>query len=405
MKISKDKIRAYALKNAIHYKGKANQGAVISGLFAEGLKKDEVKKYSGKIKEVINEVNKLSLEEQKKDFEKFADLVSEREIREGLPELPNVSKKGIVTRFRPAPSGPLHIGHVMSILSASMYVDKYGGKFYVIIDDTSSETTLKDSYKNIKQDCDWVFGNVTEYINSSDRMDLYYSYAVSLIEKKSAYVCTCSAEDFREFVKNKKDCPCRKKSVKENIVDWEKMISKSSAKNFKVGGAVLRFKSENGMKDSNPAMRDFPLARINELKHSLQGNKYRVWPLMNLVVSVDDMELKMTHIIRGKDHRDNAKRQKMIFDVFGKKYPWSFFTGRIKFTDLVLSKRKIASMIKSGEVSGMDDEKLPTVASLKKRGYKPETFRKFVEQRGLTQVDKVISSKEFFQILDVFNKE
>ncbi len=404
MAITKDKIRAYALKNAIHYNGKANQGAVISGLFAEGLKKEEVKKFSGKIKEIINEVNKLSLEEQKKDFEKFKDLISERKVREGLPELPDVNKKtGVITRFRPAPSGPLHVGHVMSILSASMYVNKYGGKFYVIIDDTSPEATLKNSYKSIKQDCDWIFGNVAKYINSSDRMELYYGYAVSLIEKGSAYVCTCSAENFREFVKEKKDCPCRKKSVKENILDWEKMISKKSGKNFGVGEAVLRFKSL--MKNPNPAMRDFPLARINETRHSLQGNKYRVWPLMNLVVSVDDIELKMTHIIRGKDHRDNAKRQKMIFDVFGKKYPWSFFTGRMKFTDLVLSKRKISEGIKSGEFSGEEDEKLPTIASLRKRGYKPEAFRKFVEQRGLTQVDKVISSKEFFQILDIFNKE
>jgi len=112
----------------------------------------------------------------------------------------------------------------------------------------------------------------------------------------------------------------------------------------------------------------------------------------------------MTHIIRGKDHRDNAKRQKMIFDVFGKKSPWTFFTGRMKFTDLVLSKRKIASMIKSGEYSGTDDKKLPTIASLRKRDYKPEAFRKFVEQRGLTEVDKVISSKDFFKVLDEFNK-
>jgi len=400
--MNKDTIRAYALKNAIHYNGKANPGAVISGLFAEGLKKEQVKEYSQKIKEVVEEINKLSLEEQKKDYEKFKDLISEREVREGLPELPDVPKKGIITRFRPAPSGPLHVGHIMSILSASMYVDKYGGKFYVIIDDTSPETTLKESYKNIKTDCDWIFGNVAEYINSSDRMDLYYGYAVSLIEKKKAYICTCSADDFKELAMKKKECPCRKKTEKQNISDWEKMISKNSKNNFKQGDAVLRFKSS--MSDPNPAMRDFPLARINEHGHPLQGKKYRVWPLMNLVVAVDDMELKMTHIIRGKDHRDNAKRQKMIYDVFEKKYPWTFFTGRIKFTDLVLSKRKISAMIESGEVTGMDDEKLPTVASLKKRGYKPEAFRKFVEQRGLTEVDKVIDSKEFFQILDTFNK-
>jgi glutamyl-tRNA synthetase len=407
MKISKDKIRAYALKNAIHYNGKANQGAVISGLFAEGLKKEEVKEYSGKIKEVIDEVNKLSLEEQKKDYENFKDLISERDTREGLPELPNVPKKGVVMRFRPSPSGPLHIGHIISNLASSMYVEKYGGKFYVIIDDTSPETTIKDSYKKIKEDCDWIYGNVAEYINASDRMDLYYGYAVALIEKKSAYVCTCSSESFKDLAMKKKDCPCRGKSVEENINYWEKMISKSK-NNFNVGGAILRFKtpeSLGGMKHKNPAMRDFPLARINEKEHPLQKNKYRVWPLMNLVVAVDDIEMGMTHIIRGKDHRDNAERQKMIFEVFGKEYPWTFFIGRIKFTDLVLSKRKITSMIDSGEFSGSDDEKLPTISSLRKRMYKPEAFRKFIELRGLTEVDKVISSKDFFKVIDDFNKE
>jgi glutamyl-tRNA synthetase len=407
MSIGKDKIRAYALKNAIHYKGKANAGAVISGLFAEGLKREEVKDYSQKIKEIVDEVNKISFEEQEKDYENFKDLVSERDIREGLPELPDVPKLGVVMRFRPAPSGPLYIGHIISNLISSMYVKKYGGKFYIIIDDTSPETTLKDSYKNIKEDCDWIFGNVSEYINSSDRMDLYYGYAVSLIEEKSAYICTCSAESFKELATRKENCPCRKKTVKENISDWEKMISKKSDKNFKQGEAILRFKTPEkygGMKHKNPAMRDFPLARINETKHPLQGNKYRVWPLMNLVVAVDDMDFGMTHIIRGKDHRDNAERQKMIFEIFGKEYPWTSFIGRIKFTDLVLSKRKITALIDSGEFSGADDEKLPTISSLRKRGYKPEAFEKFVEQRGLTEVDKVISSKDFFEIIDNFNK-
>jgi len=158
------------------------------------------------------------------------------------------------------------------------------------------------------------------------------------------------------------------------------------------------------MKDNNPAMRDFPLARINEKKHPLQKDKYKVWPLMNFAVAVDDIELKMTHIIRGKDHMDNAKRQKMIFDVFKKKYPWTFFIGRIKFHDLILSKRKMTEMINKGEVSGYEDEKLPTMASLRKRGYSPNAFAKFAEHQGLNDVDKVMDSKEFFTLLDTFNK-
>ncbi|HIH52552.1 MAG TPA: glutamate--tRNA ligase, partial [Nanoarchaeota archaeon] len=90
--------------------------------------------------------------------------------------------------------------------------------------------------------------------------------------------------------------------------------------------------------------------------------------------------------------------------VFGKPFPWTFFIGRLKFEDMVLSKRKITEGIKSGEFSGEDDEKLATIISLKKRGYKPEAFQKFAEQRGLTDVDKVISQKDFFKLLDGFNE-
>jgi glutamyl-tRNA synthetase len=404
MKNLDKKAKAYALKNAIHYNGKANSGAVISGLFAEGLKREEVKEYAREINEIVKSVNKLSLEEQEKEYSKLKDTVSEREVREGLEELPDVTKKGVIMRFRPAPSGPLHVGHLISNMISSLYVKKYGGRFYIIIDDTSPETTLKEAYTNIKRDCDWVFGNVTEYINSSDRMKLYYEYIEKLLNKEVSYVCTCSAEKFKGFSDMKENCPCRNNDTKENLYRWEKMLSKKAKENYKPGEAVLRFKSELGMQDPNPAMRDFPLARIIEKEHPRQKKKYRVWPLMNLVVSVDDMELGMTHIIRGKDHMDNAKRQKMIFDIFGKRFPWTYFMGRIKFSDLALSKRKLNAMINSGEFSGDDDERIPTLASLRKRGYKPEAFAKFAEQRGLTEVDKVIDSKEFFKIIDSFNK-
>jgi glutamyl-tRNA synthetase len=392
------KIRAYALKNAIAHEGKAMQGPVMSSLFSEGLDKKEVGKQAKKISEIISEINSLDLEEQKKQFEKLKKDISERETHEGLDELPN-TEKGVTMRFRPAPSGPLHLGHIISNLSSSLYVKKYGGKLYIIIDDTDPTTVLLNAYKDIPRDCDWLFGNVSEYLISSDRMSLYYKYVEKLIDKKSAYVCTCPQEKFRKFVEDKKDCPCRKLTFKENTERWNKMLDK---KGFKEGDAVLRFKSD--MKHKNPAMRDFPLARINETKHPRQGTKYRVWPLMNLAVAVDDMELKMTHIIRGKDHRDNAERQRMIFEVFNKKFPWVFFIGRFKFTDLIMSKRKLTAAIKSGEFSSEEDERIPTIASLRKRGYQPKAFAEFIEQRGLSEVDKVMNSKEFFQLLNNFNR-
>ncbi|MEK6895566.1 MAG: glutamate--tRNA ligase family protein, partial [Nanoarchaeota archaeon] len=161
--------RAYALKNAIAHDGKAQAGAVIAGLFNVGLKKEDIGKYSRNIKKIVDEINGMDLIDQANEFEDSKDLVGERPEREGLPELPD-SNKGVIMRFRPSPSGPMHIGHIISNLASSLYVKKYGGKFYVIIDDTDPETTIKSAYKNLKEDCDWIFGNVSEYFNASDRL-------------------------------------------------------------------------------------------------------------------------------------------------------------------------------------------------------------------------------------------
>ena len=135
-----------------------------------------------------------------------------------------------------------------------------------------------------------------------------------------------------------------------------------------------------------------------------QKNKYRVWPLMNLAVAVDDIEMKMTHIIRAKDHRDNAVRQKMLYDALGKEFPWTAFLGRFKFKDMDLSTTKMRRAIEKGEYSGWDDLRLPTIASLKKQGYKPYAFWKFAEQVGLSESDKVIDRGEYFKLLSSFNK-
>jgi len=394
--------RAYALKNAISYGGKGKTGNVISSLFNEGLKKEDVKKYSKEINEIVSEINSLSQEEQKKEFEKLKSKVSERETREGLSELPNAKKGKIVMRFAPSPSGPFHVGHAATACISFLYVQKYGGKFYIRIEDTNPENIDPKAYNLIKKDSDWLFDKKAKIVIQSDNVEKYYKYVKKLLAKNSVYVCTCEAEKFREFISEKKACPCRGNGEKENKSRWEKMLDRNG---YGEGEAVLRFKSD--MKDKNPAMRDFPLARINLTKHPRQKNKYRVWPLMNLAVTVDDIEMKMTHIIRAKDHRDNAKRQEKIYEALDlrKRLPWVSFLGRIKFKDLDLSSSKMREEIEKGKYKGWSDSRLPTIQSLKKQGYKPSAFWKFAERVGLSENDKVIDKEEYFKLLKSFNRD
>jgi len=394
------KVKAYALKNALVHNGKAMQGPVISSLFNEGLKPGEVGKYSKKISEIILGVNSLSIEEQEKEFKKLEKKVHERKVREGLEELPGVDKKkGVRMRFAPSPSGPMHIGHAMTACISFLYVKKYKGKFYVRIEDTNPENIYFPAYKMLEKESEWLFDGIAEFMIQSYRMEIYYEYIEKLIKKNAVYVCTCSAEKFKKFVEKKQNCPCRKNTVLENMERWKKMLDKNG---YKEGEAVVRFKSD--MKHKNPAMRDFPLARINLTRHPLQGKKYRVWPLMNLAVAVDDIEMKMTHIIRAKDHRDNAERQKMIYDALGEKFPWTAFLGRIHFKDMELSTTKMRQAIEKGEYKGWDDKRLPTIASLRKQGYKPQAFWKFAEQVGLSENDKIMDREEYFRLLKNFNK-
>lgn len=398
MTITDKKIRAYALKNAIAHEGTAMQGPVISSLFNEGLKKSDMKTMGKKISEIILEVNKLSLEEQEKEFAKLEKSVHEREVREGLPDLPGAKKGKVIMRFAPSASGPLHVGHALTSSISYLFVRKYGGKFYVRIEDTNPEKIYKPAYKMIEQEAKWLFGNKAKIVIQSERMKLYYSYAEKLIKKKSAYVCSCSPEDFKKFVKDKKDCPCRKNSVKQNSEKWKLMLKVADT-----GEYVLRFKSN--MKHKNPAMRDFPLARINLTSHALQKNKFRVWPLMNLAVAVDDIEMGMTHIIRAKEHRDNALRHEMIYKALGKKFPWTSFLGRIHLKDFRLSSREMKDAIEKKKFKGWDDPNLPTIASLKKQKYKPEAFHKFAERIGLSENDKILDRREFSLLLDEFNEK
>lgn len=419
--IDKKIIKAYALKNAVEHEGKAVAGSVISGLFNHGLTKDKIKDIMPFVNEVLKEINSFSIEEQKVLYENVENLIGHRHERgDELPELEG-AEKGVVMRFSPSPSGPMHLGHILTGMLSSLYVKKYGGKFYLQIEDTNPENIYIPAYKMLKQDADWIFGNVSEVIIQSDRMKLYYKYIEKLLDKEAVYICTCESEKFKVLIDNKKACPCRnisepqnssKKNFgsrkskdflgKENIERWKKMLNK---KGYKEGEAVVRFKSD--LNNPNPAFRDFPLARINLSKHPRQGKKYRVWPLMNLCVAVDDIELKKTHIIRGKEHRDNAERQKMIYKALGfeNKYPKTYFLGRYNFTDLAISDSKTRKAIEEGKFIGWDDIRLPFVLPLRKRGYQKQAFEKIAVERGLSEVDKVINKKDFFDVLNKYNRE
>ena len=197
MAINKEVIKAYALKNAVEHNGKAIVGSVINALFNYGLTKDKIKGIIPEVNEVLKEVNSMDLEEQKKHLSERENLIGHRPEREGLPNLPGAKKGKVITRMSPSPSGGLTLGNLLTIAPNFLYVQKYGGIFYIRIEDTNPEKIYKPAYKMIKEESKWFCENKVKFVIQSKRMILYYKYVKRLIDINSAYICIFDSVKFK----------------------------------------------------------------------------------------------------------------------------------------------------------------------------------------------------------------
>lgn len=381
----------YALLNAAKHKGSANPGAVIGSIMAneEELrsKAKEIGPLAGKI---VAQVNALSAEEQASEMKKYGVEVEEKKPKAkevGLQELPG-THENIVLRFAPNPSGPLHIGHSRAAVPNAEYVKRHNGKLILRIEDTDPKRVFEPAYEMIPEDLAWLGINPDEIIYQSDRFEIYYDYARQLIEKGAAYMCTCDGATFKELKDNCKPCPCRDNSVEENLALWEKFDT------MQAGEAVLRVKTDINHK--NPAIRDWVAMRLVDEEHPRMGTKYRIYPMMNFSVSVDDHLMGMTHVLRGKDHLANSEKQKYLYDHMEWDLPEFIHYGRLKMEDIALSTSKAMAGIEDGTYSGWDDPRLGTLIAIARRGIDPRTIYNLITEIGVKMADSAISWKKIY---------
>lgn len=400
----KEIILKYVLKNALDFNGKANPKVVLGLTLKDRpeLKKD-VPKLLKEIENMVAEIAQLPLPEIKKQLKKIAPELlkeeKEEQIEGPLKPLPNAIQGKVVVRIAPSPSGPFHIGHAYGVSLNYEYAKMYKGKFILRIEDTNPENIYPPAYELLKNDANWLTKNgVAEVPIQSSRLGIYYDYAEKLVQMGKAYVCTCEAEKWTEQKNNAIPCPCRSISVKENILRYAKMFNE-----YAEGEAVLRLKTD--IKDKNPAMRDFAIMRIVEHVHPKTGKTQRMWPLMLFSVAIDDHEMGITHVLNGKDHADNAKKEMLVMDCFGWKHPEYKHWGRINFEGFELSTTQTRRAIEQNEYTGWDDIRLPFLPALRKRGYQAEAFRKFAIEIGLSLNDKTVSKEEFWKMINAFNKD
>jgi glutamyl-tRNA synthetase len=388
-------IRKYALQNAVQYSGRATSRSVLGKLLADRPDlKPRVKGLLQIVETITNEVNMLPLSEQKhlleQDFPTIAGKKTEK-IVIGLSPLPNVNTYPIVhVRFCPNPDGALHLGGARAAILCDEYAKMYNGRFTLRFDDTDPRTKspIPDAYYWITRDLRWLDVEWHEQVYQSDRFEIYYEYAEKLLKMGAAYVCTCQPQEFRKLIWTNLACPCRELPSERHIVRWNRMLRGS----FDEGEAVVRIKTD--LNHPNPAVREWPALRIidtNKFPHPRTKNKYRVWPLFAFCCGVDDHELQISHIIRGKEHLTNSVRQQFLYDYLQWNYPEAIHYGRFKIVGSVLSKSKIREGITRGYYQGWDDPRLGTLIALRKRGFRPETVRRLILEVGVKPVDLTIS--------------
>ena len=374
-----------ALTNAVKYGGVPQSGAVIGMVMgAHPALRSRAKEVSALAKQAIADVAALSPDERVATLQArapamYASLSEKHEHKKVLPDLED-AQNGVVMRFAPNPSGPLHIGHARAAALNDAYVKQYGGRYILRIEDTDPKRVDPEAYEMVVEDLKWLGLGITETVTQSERLPIYYDLCRQLIERGGAYVCTCDNEHFKELKQTKTACPCRDQPVEKNLEMWQKMLDHG----YKEGEVSVRIKTD--LDNPDPAMRDFPAFRILDTPPHPKV-KAHVYPLMNFSVVADDHLLGVTHVIRGKDHIANTRRQRYIYDHFGWKVPVYRHYGRMGIEGVVLSTSQMRLGIKEGTYSGWDDIRLGTMRALARRGISPEAVKNAMLAIGIGDTD------------------
>ena len=390
-----------ALFNALKHDSDAQVGAIMGPMMGENPEfREHGDEIPGVIAPVIERVNGRSTEEQRERLGELApELVEEldaddEEDDQPLPDLPNVEAYDEVRmRLAPNPNGPWHLGSARMPAVIGTFKEMYDGWMLCRFDDTDPETKRPDldAYDEILDAIDYLGFDPDEVVKASDRVETYYDYARDLIDAGGAYTCSCSGETFSELKNDAEACPHREKDAETTHEEFEAMI----AGEYSAGEMVLRVRTD--IEHKNPALRDWVAFRMVDTPHPREeAEEYRCWPMLDFQSGIDDHLFGITHIIRGIDLQDSAKRQGFVYDYFDWEYPEVLHWGHVQIDayDVKMSTSTIKELVESGELDGWDDPRAPTVASLRRRGIRGEAIVEAMTELGTStsNVDLAMSS-------------
>ena len=282
-----------------------------------------------------------------------------------------------ICRFAPSPTGPLHIGGVRTALFNWLLAKKNKGKFYLRIEDTDKERSKDEFRQQIISSLAWlgIDHDGEEYIQSKS-IAKHTAIADVLIKKGFAYHCYCSVEELEDqktlakkknlpFIYNRKCRDLKERKKEPAVLRFKSKIS---------GSALIKDLVQGDKNISNSTIEDFVILRKDNT------------PTYQLSATVDDHEMKVTHIIRGDDHMINSFKQKQIYEAMGWEIP-NFAHIPLIHSDKgkKLSKRDNAS----------------TLEDYKKIGIMPDALRNYLLRLGWSHKDKEIFTKQ--ESIDLFD--
>ncbi len=332
--------------------------------------------------------NELDNREEKKSLS-FVEQLVEKDLEEG--------KNGgrIQTRFPPEPNGYLHIGHAKAICMDFGIAEKYNGICNLRFDDTNPSKENNEYVENIQNDISWLgfkWGNI---YYASDYFQQLWDFAVWMIKKGWAYIDEQSSEQIAQQkgtpTEPGKPSPFRDRPVEESLELFEKMNTADAVE----GSMVLRAKLD--MANPNMHFRDPIMYRIMHTPHHRTGTKWHAYPMYDFAHGQSDYFEGVTHSICTLEfvpHRplydkfiDFLKEMNGETENINDNRPRQIEFNRLNMTYTVMSKRKLHALVDEGSVNGWDDPRMPTVCGMRRRGYSPESIRKFIDSIGYTKFD------------------
>lgn len=331
----------------------------------------------------MSEIN-MNEVESKKNLN-FIEAIVEKDLAEG--------KNGgrVQTRFPPEPNGYLHIGHAKAICLDFGIAERHNGVCNLRFDDTNPVKEDVEYIDSIKEDIEWLGFHWNNIYYASDYFQQLYDFAIELIKEGKAYV----DEQSSELIAQQKgtptqpgvESPYRNRPIEESLDLFQRM----NAGEFEEGSMTLRAKID--MVNSNMHFRDPIIYRILKTPHHRTGTHWKVYPMYDFAHGQSDFFEGVTHSLctlefvphrplydlfidwlkKGEDLDDNRPRQTEF--------------NKLNLNYTLMSKRNLLTLVKEGLVNGWDDPRMPTLCGFRRRGYSPESIRKFIDKIGYTTYD------------------